>query len=180
MSMLRRHRIGWIVGLAVATVLVAGTGLGFSAFTATATVTGNASAASVDLVITSVDLTAGSHFPYGPYVQTSPLPSSDATAWVNNTVPGEEYDLTIIVENIGSSPAYQFGYVTTTTTGGPSDCHVAATFTNLVANSPPGDTLGPSVPFSTFWALYSGTFPLSCGGDTYLQFTIQFTGSLTP
>ena len=175
MQMPRRQRIGWLVGIATAVVVLSAAGLGFSAFTASAAVAGTATAGSVDLLITEINFTALVDPPYGPYVATSVLPAAVATAWVNNTVPFTEYNLTIVVENFGTVPVHHFGFVVISTVGGPSACHVGASFTNAAPNEPLGHTLAPRVPFSTVWTLNSGHS--TCGGDTYLAFTIQFTGT---
>ena len=177
MQTLRRDRVGWLVGIAAAAVVLSATGLGFSAFTASAVVNGSATPGSVDLLITNVSFTSLPDPPYGPYVQTSVLPASVATAWVNNTIAGTAYNITVIVENFGTVPIHHFGFVVTSTVGGPSNCHVGATFSNAAINEPAGGNLAPGVPFTTYWTLNSGHFPVSCGGDTYLAFTIQFTGT---
>jgi hypothetical protein len=166
----------WVPALGIVAALMATAGIGFSAFGSSAAVHGTATAGSIDLVITEVSAVADPD-PAGVYVHTSALPSPLVHAWINNTIASSNYNVSIVVENLGTVPADDFHFLTTVSTGGPSVCHIGATFTNSAIDAPASDSLVPGKPFTTYWTLHSAVFHASCGGDTYLGFSVTFTGT---
>ncbi len=173
--MRRRGGGRWVLALAAMLVLVMTGGIGYAAFTSTATINGTATSGTVDLVVTAMYLGVD---PPGAYVQSNVLPATHVTAWVNNTAPSTDYNITIVVENIGTVPATGFNYIKTETTTGPSACHFfGSTFSDSALNRPPGDALAPGVPFATYWDLHAPAFSDSCGGEPYLTFSVTFTAT---
>jgi len=164
----------WLAPAVAAAVLIVSSGVGFAAFSATATVNGTAHPASFGLVITSASLVGAPSF---VLVKTTTLPSTAVQVWINNTPSNSVFNLSVIVKNIGSVPAQNVTWSFTTNTHGPATCSVGAYTTVLTTNDPPGDTLGPGASYGTNWYLHSGLFPASCGGETWLSFTIVFTAS---
>jgi hypothetical protein len=164
----------WMLPAVAATLLLVSSGIGFAAFAGTATVNGAAHPASFGLVITSASLIGA---PSYVLVKTTALPSTAVQVWINNTPSLSVFNLSVIVKNIGSVPATDVAWSFTTNTHGPATCSVGAYTNILTTNDPPGDMLGAGASYGTNWYLHSGQFPATCGGETWLTFTIAFTAS---
>jgi len=177
--MMARRR-AWIAPALAAAALLVSSGVGFASFTSSATVHASATPASIELVVTSVTLVAG---PSYVTVQTTHLPAPIVQAWLNNTPPNTLFNLSVVIENVGTVPVqnieWTFSPVFHAPPHGPS-CYSGAYSGVPTGNYPPGDLLGPGASFDSFWWLHSGAFPTGCAGWTWATFTITYTGDAGP
>ncbi len=170
-----RGRAAWAVPALLTVVLVASTGAGFASFEKTATVNGQASRASFELVIVQISILRG---PLGIILVTTPLPSTLASAWINNTPPNAKVNLSVVVENVGTVPAQNVtSGLTTSTVGYNPRCEVGTGMVPTAPNVPPTGVLAPGASLTTYWAFSSGENLTACYGQTFFQFTIGFVAN---
>ena len=165
----------WATLSIAAGAILLSTGIGFAAFTATATVHGAASPASFGLVITSVTEAAGA-----PWVsiQTTHLPATTVSAWLNDTTVGSIVLLEVVIQNIGTVPANNIAFDFSTHLSGPSTCSVGTFMYPTSTNVPAGATLPAGASFASYWHFEAGPDLSTCaGGVPYFGFTISYVAT---
>jgi hypothetical protein len=169
------RRASWLAPVVAAVLLVTVSSAGFAAFVRTATVNGDAERASFGLVVTEIAFVTD---PVYPTLATSVLPAVTAMAWINNTVPNDVVNLSVVFENTGTAPVENVAPGLSTFTGGYAPgCDFRTTMTSAALNTPPGGTLGPGASFTTYWTFTAGPNLAACAGEPYFAFSITFTGT---
>jgi hypothetical protein len=167
-----RGRAAWVVPALLTVSIVACSGAGFASFEKSATVNGQASRASFDLVIVQISILRG---PLGIELQTTSLPATLASAWINNTPSAAKVNLSVVVENVGTVPAQNVtSGLSTSTIGYNPRCEVGTGMAPAAPNVPPTGVLAPGASLTTYWAFTAGQNLTACSGQTFFQFTIGF------
>jgi len=172
--MTRMRQRAWLAPAFAACLLVVTSGVGFAAFASSATVHGNASAGSFGLVVTSVARAQGDPW---VVIDTTHLPATVVTAWVNGTTPGSLTNISVTIENIGTVPAHNIYFAFSTSVSGPSGCTVGTYMYPSELNVPASGTLGPGDSFLSYWEFQAGPHLSACAGAPYFAFTIAYTAS---
>jgi len=170
-----RGRAAWVVPALLTVAIVACSGAGFASFEKTATVNGQAARATFDLVIVDITIL---HGPLGIVLQTTPLPSTLASAWINNTPSAAKVNLSVVVENVGTVPAQNLtSGLSTSTIGFNPRCEVGTAMSPSAPNVPPTGVLAPGASLTTYWAFSAGQNLTACSGQAFFQFTIGFVAT---
>lgn len=164
----------WVAPALAACLLVVSSGVGFASFASSATVHGTASAASFGIVITSVTKVEGDPW---IVINTTHLPATLVTVWVNGTTGGSLTNLSVTIENIGTVPAQNIAYAFSTSLHGPSGCSVGTYMYPSETNVPDSGTLGPGASFASYWEFQAGPHLSTCAGAPFFAFTIAYTAT---